>query len=218
MLIGAGKPAEYGRFGVFTNTALAIGTACLLPRRWTGLRAIVNWVPAASVVLWLGFESGFYLRNFCVDTSQENSRVMLNHRIMENSTLTPIGNPSAIGVSVEPAPFSMPPMDFSTVPVLLVDNMLRPPIVCGPTRIALATLDRRSSNGDRAIFDGPDGATLAEQLIGRIEHPSERFFGFVVDTPISWANKPFVVLLYSSGGQPCVTPNWKRQVGGPSDR
>ena len=30
VLIGAGKPGEYGRFGVFTNTALAIGAACVI--------------------------------------------------------------------------------------------------------------------------------------------------------------------------------------------
>jgi hypothetical protein len=110
--IGAGKPAEYGRFGVFTNTALAIAAACLLVRRWTRLREIVNWIPATFVVLWVALPGMLYLRGFHVDAGWSGSRMQLAVYLGEWSAPEPM-----IGVAAEPAPYCCPPLNFSRTEV-----------------------------------------------------------------------------------------------------
>ena len=76
VLIGAGKPGEYGRFGIFPNTALAIGAACLLAyplgRRWSSFRAMVNWIPATIVCVWIAMQSSAYVQGFALDAGQRN--------------------------------------------------------------------------------------------------------------------------------------------------
>lgn len=119
VLIGAGKPGEYGRFGIFTNTALAIAAAVLCSqesKRYRDIRRIVTLVLLISVA-WSG--SG-YLQNFIADTGEENSRL----RIAEVASrwtkeLYARGERPAFAVSREPAPYCFPPIDFAKVDIAL---------------------------------------------------------------------------------------------------
>lgn len=187
VLIGAGKPAEYGRFGIFTNTALAIGTACLLTRRWTKLREVVNWVPAAFVVSWVALFGALYLGNFRTDSTARNSRMKLAESLTHPDGASVTG---LVAVLADPAPYCCPPLDFSKIRVALVDSRDQlcqfrdsQPTLIHPT-------DRKPPSTDeprqRASQPGMHGLRLPRA------------------TPISWANKPFV--RYSPDGvspDPC---------------
>ena len=61
----------------FANTALAIGTACVLTRRWPRQSEVVNWIPAALVAIWVGFFGAAYLRGFHADSTRNGSRITL---------------------------------------------------------------------------------------------------------------------------------------------
>ncbi|UCC31602.1 MAG: hypothetical protein JSU86_04845, partial [Phycisphaerales bacterium] len=197
VMIGAGKPAEYGRFGVFTNTALAIGTACLLARRWTRLREIVNWIPAAFIVLWVAYFGLAYLFNFHADTTDVGSRSRLaglGGRRLDG----PASGRCAMGLAVlaEPGPYSLPPTNFSRTDVLLFrssDHFLTTAGSLGA--VLIEPVDQRGY-----MRWGPAGDTSRPEpglsqfilprerrLRGGLELPWQR------TTPISWANKPFHV-------------------------
>ncbi len=197
VLIGAGKPAEYGRFGVFTNTALAIGTACLLAHRWTKLREIVNWVPAIFVLIWVAGFGAAYLRNFYIDSTGQNSRTLLAEettwlelRDAVDSNLTDSAGLAPITVQSEPAPYCFPPLDFRKTVVLLVKQP-EPPATATCRRLFLRTLDRRTGARSGTCQDDPFA-----RCISRFERPEAEAWSDPIDTPISWANKPFEVLSY----------------------
>ncbi len=181
VLIGAGKPAEYGRFGIFANTALAIGTACLLTRRWTKLSRIVHWIPVAFVALWIGFFGWNYLWNFYVDTTTDNTRLRLAASYQGDYPF---------GVLAEPAPYCFPPVPFHRVNVYYFASQER---WCDAYELRAATplgpVDRRRlpSGNSGVPEDRPDTRRRLvdhSRLSGWIRSP---------DTPISWANKPFEI-------------------------
>ena len=114
VLIGAGKPAEYGRFGVFPNTAFAIGTACLLTHGIAILGRAITLLATVAVVAWGAYCGGVYISNFQTDCSADNSRTALAEQLSKAS--------EGFGVAVlaDPAPYGCPPMDFSATNVMLV--------------------------------------------------------------------------------------------------
>lgn len=193
VLIGAGKPAEYGRFGIFTNTALAIGTACLLAHRWMRLREIINWVPAAFVVTWVGFFGGYYLWNFHVDCTEDNSRLRLARDIAD-------GTETLIGVPAEPAPYCCPPLDFSRRKLVLAD-LLRLAGLMDQKRTFITATERRDAIPPY-LYAVPH----------ELQRPKSSRWRLRVDTPISWANKPFDRISY---GAPRPLPGCRRGVPAP---
>jgi hypothetical protein len=205
VMIGAGKPAEYGRFGIFTNAALAVGAAGLLARRWTRLREIVNWVPATFVVIWVGFFGAQYLRNFHADTADDGTRLQLARGLSHEASAQVRWT---VGVTKEPAPYCCPPLDFSNTAVSLVNSADQ---FIGPMdqgRRFLATTDRCEPWADDTEHD-----------VSPAVNRQERSWWIEVDTPISWANKPFRSIGDRViGGDPEVrTPSVKNQLGAPHD-
>jgi hypothetical protein len=195
VMIGAGKPAEYGRFGIFTNTALVIGAACLLTRRWVRLREIVNWIPATFVIIWVAFFGATYLRNFHLDGAHEGTRARLAGALAypceDRDTLTDRCS-LAIAVLAEPAPYNCPPVDFSTMDVIMYAS----DEVIWPDRA------RRDLFWPKLIVpaDVPDPAKYCVSHFGQWESSRDLPPASVWDrlgrmlrrpTPISWANKPF---------------------------
>ena len=232
VLIGAGKPAEYGRFGIFTNTALAIGAACMLVRRWTRFRAVVNWMPASFVALWAAYFGSMYLRNFHEDSTYGYSRVRLASLLpriaqfpMKDGGDWSRGKPNTILVRAEPAPYSLPPLDFRRFRVLLckteADSLsatvhpLTPQVIPADTGPALwlnfgrhvscigrdlfptMPMSNKCAEGEESVLLGPSSEPFEPRGLDRLlQRPS----------PISWANKPFVV----------VTPReieWRKRNG-----
>ncbi len=179
VLIGAGKPAEYGRFGIFTNTALAIGASCLLARRWTGLREIVNWIPASFVVIWVGLFGAMYLSNFQLDATSSGSRINLAEHLRD----IPPG--SLVGVTADPGPYCCPPLNFSNMELLLVRNAGQLAGLSGPERAFIRPVDRQE--------------VVRRLVCAWTEDPQDPWahrWRMTAETPISWANKPFDLFVY----------------------
>ncbi len=179
VLIGAGKPAEYGRFGIFTNTALAIGTSCLLLHGRKKLPVTREIVIAAMVVVWTAFCGGSYLWNFHADTTGNNSRVRLATNIAgQVDEATGKSDKLVIGVLADPAPYGCPPMDFSRVDVVLLST---------PGQLSRQYSDRRHVQIYPVDRSEPGVADTSPQpSVHRC--PCWRAWR---DTTISWANKPF---------------------------
>ena len=201
VLIGAGKPAEYGRFGIFTDTALAIGTACLLTRRWTKLRAIVNYLPAYFVVAWVGGFGIAYLANFHTDAQGNGSRIQLARIASRQARWPDTGAYIIPGVSVlaEPAPYNCPPLDFAAREVYLFRSL--DSFVSSEPRqrpVVITPVERHIwiKNPNRHM---PHFWPQFHQSLRR----PRRGWTWPPDSPISWANKP---LLAASWGMITAHP------------
>jgi hypothetical protein len=183
-LLGAGKPAEYGRFGVFPSIALAVATACGLTSLAGTKRRVGRWIAAALVVAWTGISGAAYLVNLHADNTPDNTRTaaaaFLAPRIVD-------GRVPQLWLQAEPAPYSCPPINFAAIPVWLCpdadNNRLCPgrPLLAAYDGNSLLTRDR----------SGPldDGAVTFEPWFC---------------SPISWANKPIRIYPAPNGdhGQP----------------
>jgi len=173
VLIGAGKPAEYGRFGVFADMALAVGTACLLARPSALLGRRTRYVIAALVIIWTGSRCAAYVRNFRIDAGPVNSRTLLAAEIRK----LPAG--AKVAVVAEPAPYGCPPLNFSAVDVRL---------------IRAAEEATRTHPGAHAVIIEPvDRMERGARADGEASAPGSD------ETPISWANKPFRIVRMGRG-------------------
>lgn len=174
VLIGAGKPAEYGRFGIFVDTALIIGTACLLGKLSTTPRVRIAWGAVALVVIWTGLCGGAYLRNFQVDTTQAASRIALAQNVGLLDASLPRDAGPTVALLAEPAPYGCPPLNFAKVGVILLSRREQLGDYAGHGCRLITPVDRPS------MHEGIPQAQGNRWWLPRI-------------TPISWANKPFEV-------------------------
>ena len=173
--IGAGKPSEYGRFGVFPGVALAIATACLLGHGPASLKLRGRDLAAAVVVLWVLASGLLYLDNLNSDRRlpqrvQRASRILAAHAVAARLDAVGPEARAVVVVVAEPAPYGCPPMDFSRADVVLCTSRgeaLKVARAMGG--LYLEPVDR--APGSRGVLGG--GAPI---------------------TPISWANKPFMLL------------------------
>ncbi len=210
VLLGAGKPGEYGRFGVFVNAALAIATACLLvggggstgrapespaavcPGRQRGFEFFRRLL-ALVVVGWVAYGGWGYLANFVADTGTTASST----RTRAALCLADAG--SEIGVLAEPAPYACPPLDFAGRRVRLYPSVNA--WQADPTPVLVTA------------YDGPSwfGPRLPEPADGRWLDVMPSFV-----SPISWANKPFRLFFAgpsSNGPAPRPAPMSDRAEG-----
>ena len=186
VLIGAGKPGEYGRFGIFTNTALAIGTGCLLIRIIEGKYKAIGVVATCLVVGWVGLAAQRYLYNFRADTSAVNTRTHLATLIQKTYDTDGGETGCPLGVLAEPAPYCCPPANFAKLDVVFYRS---PEQFTGATHncntLLLFAIDKTSTDSIPELIESGDRSTSEE--VPRCP-----------ETPISWANKPFHVV--QSGG------------------
>jgi len=191
VLIGAGKPAEYGRFGIFTNSALVIGMGCIVPYILCMRARSLTISFILLVIINVGIYGSIYLRHFYADTTESNSRIQLA-KILSNdaNAYIPRGKPWGIALLAEPAPYNCPPLNFSQVDVVLCPpgtpisayNDNYPP---SSLYVLDSTIERH-----RAIYINPGSKVLASSW--RFVPPKE----FVMnhkDSPISWADKTFIL-------------------------
>ena len=185
VLIGAGKPAEYGRFGVFPNAALAIAAACVIrSNRISGI-AILRWACPIALCVFVGLFGAAYLRNFLIDATSDNSRTRAARRI-ERCFDQADGSETAatIAVLADPAPYGCPPLRFAARRVVLRTT----PDAGASNNLLVRAVERSSDPTD----DTTDGAHD-----GGMRRPT-----WLRDTPISWANKPFDVAVPPDGSSP----------------
>ncbi len=111
-LLGAGKPAEFARFLVLPACGLAMCGAILIASLTRG-QALLTIVLAFGLLPFTGV--GNYLWAFRADAVGEDWRLAAA-RYIESS----VPEDAALGVVQEPAPFSIPPLDFTHRAVVLL--------------------------------------------------------------------------------------------------
>lgn len=182
-LIGAGKPAEYGRFGVFTDAILCVGCsfalACLRDLGPPGLRIGPAGIILGLILFATGRDGLAYLEGFVRDQGTSNSR------LEAAGTLQNLQNyASAVCLTREPAPYACPPMDFERLPVLLIDPV-DPRAAEEPEDPMITSEAVVVDTADERLTIGPPGYQMLQT----------RERGLGVSTPISWADKPFMILI-----------------------
>ncbi len=186
-LLGAGKPAEYGRFGVFSDAALAIGAACVLGRLDRAVRgrsSVRIAVLALTTILVAGTARGSitYLLNFHRDEGAANTR-WLAAVLLRDDLADETPRPPTIAVLRAPAPYGSPPVDFSRYAVALYPDK--------------ATWQRDAARRPSVLIE-----VLDDLNDSRGPTPGSQTFECVYTTPISWANKPVRVTWSRAARQP----------------
>jgi hypothetical protein len=113
VLLGAGKPAEFARFLILPVLLLGIASAWLLA-------AIVRRQPplgfAITVLVLTTMSTTAYYRAFLRDARGQSESRLAAARYLERQ----MADEDAVGVLQEPAPYSVPPLDFTRCRVLLL--------------------------------------------------------------------------------------------------
>lgn len=174
ILLGAGKPAEFARFLVLPVMLLCVAAGALLAS--LARRRATTAVIVTFILLFL-IPAPAYVRAFAVD-----ARVAHESRRQAGLYLARSADPNdVVGVLQEPAPYAVPPMDFTTRRVLLL-----PP--SRPRHPSVAELP------EWLVFTADDDQAHARgwwQAFYRLE---ARFpAGDRAPSPIAWANKPVFV-------------------------
>jgi hypothetical protein len=190
VLLGAGKPDEYGRFGVFTNCALAVACAGVIVGVWRRQRFAAVALGAIALAFCAVGSAG-YLASFVADAQHRGSRDLAAAYLAERHKGKPIA------VTAEPAPYGCPPLAFERTPVVLYR--------LGPEETVLDAVHRwnEALRADHAsaprvlvtMADDPDVLLAAiEPAAWDRAEVFEAQPGWLSRARISWADKPVVVL------------------------
>lgn len=190
VLIGAGKPGEYGRFGVFTDAALAIGAACAIAPHQKAAGRAVRWTATLLLVTWVGACSGGYLYNFRADAGSTNSRLRLAEaarRWLDECAQR--GERARFVVAADPAPYSFPPINFARADVVIEPPNNQPMAGAAQAQgVRLVPADAPDSPAGQHNAPPESFDLRSEPRRRSLEWwPCRR----LTITPISWANKPF---------------------------
>jgi hypothetical protein len=171
VLLARGKTAEYARFGLLPDVAIAIAAAALvgsidLKPKEKAMTAVL----LAGATLFYGFR---YDLNFVLDGRDDSTRRAAARVIGTCQQQT-----QTLAVWAEPAPYCLPPVDLFTWRIVLLPagGELTP---IPPGAIAVRPVDEPSS-----LPRLPHGIRQFKPA-NEIARPS---------SPISWANKPFEIL------------------------
>ena len=182
VFIGAGKPAEYGRFGVFTDAALAIGAGCLLTRSSRAVPALLQWAVTVLVISAVFLAGARYLWGFQADAAGEGTRDRLAAYLSsdESSEI----RDRTIVLAAEPAPYGCPPLHFASRRVMLANDG--------------RAGEKTPVDGEWIRIRAADELPLATAAAGEFEQWSiapkaPAWIPRPVISPISWANKPFLL-------------------------
>ncbi|HEY7115663.1 MAG TPA: glycosyltransferase family 39 protein [Tepidisphaeraceae bacterium] len=175
-LLAAGKPGEFGRFAMLPDVALMmVGVVLILSTKWGRL-----WTgPAvATLILLVGWQGLAHVAGFVEDASRPTAtRHVAAQRLAE---LWATGA-RTLAIPAEPAPYCLPPIDFTRWKVLLL-----------PADGGLSAADPLPDVIVAPVDDLRQPATI----------PGDRYQRtFVVGnwpwiaTRVSWADKPFEILI-----------------------
>lgn len=175
--LGAGKPAEFGRFLLLPAVLIAVAGGALLARVTSR-----PWLLSVAVLLVaLVSPAPAYWRSFFVDAwSVHEARWSAGVYLA-----TAMQPGDAVAVTQEPAPYSLPPLDFGRRRVLLLPREAPPEPHNLPPWLVLTADDERSF---------ADAWWLEHYRLERRYPP-----GGARLSPIAWANKPvFIFRLHVS--------------------
>ncbi len=169
--LGAGKPAEFGRFLLLPAVLLALAGGALLARltrrRW--------FLSVAVLLIAVVSPATAYWQSFVVDAwSTDETR-----RSAGAYLATAMQPGDGVAVAQEPAPYSIPPLDFGRRRVLLLPRGAPPEPRDLPRWLVLTADDERSFSGAWWLDH--------YRLERRYPQSGARL------SPIAWANKPVFI-------------------------
>ncbi len=180
VLVGAGKPGEFGRFALFADTVLVVMVAAAGVQLWWRAKQIVvaGLVVCAVGVMadGLRYERGFIRESLGYHTRAAAAAWLAQY--------LEAGGPTSIGVLADPAPYLTPPLDFAACDVIAIPRAKpdTPPATLPGLLIY---------TGD---YSAPPLGTWWERLyrpVRRFPATPPRFW--TRPTTISWADKPVTV-------------------------
>jgi hypothetical protein len=179
VVVGAGKPAEFARSGMFAYVALAVLAGCisarLLEARGRAGLALIFVLLAAT-----GFSGTRYMMAFATDAYGRSTRIAAAHWLANRL----VGDPDAsVGVVQEPAPYAMGPMDFAGRRVVLLTDEPPGVDVALPDWLVVSADRRESLHGNWWLREYNIAAVFPDESFDLMRRP----------TPISWANKPVFI-------------------------
>lgn len=119
VLIGAGKPAEFARFLLLPTVLLAAAVGVVFARVWREYRKAAATI---MVVIFAMMPTYAYVRSFYRDVRLgDESRYSAGRFLAQQ-----LAPGDAVGVLQEPAPYSVPPLDFARRRVLLLPRNAPP--------------------------------------------------------------------------------------------
>ncbi|MCK4341789.1 MAG: glycosyltransferase family 39 protein [Phycisphaerae bacterium] len=174
VLLAAGKPVEFARFLILPVLLLAVSTGWLL-HTLAHARPLLGII---AIIIILGvIPTSSYVRSFVVDTrGQTESRALAGTYLHEHMSPEDV-----VGLLQEPAPYAVPPLDFTRRRVLLL------PAECPPD------FDETRLPG-WLVFTADDDTVHRDAWWHRfyeltVRYPPEH----AALSPISWADKPVFV-------------------------
>ncbi len=172
--LAAGKPAEYARFALLIDIALAIAAASAISMSRSGRsRVALSIVLPVAVAMW----AAPYVLAFVKDAQPRTGRLVLAGQL---ESLKFPG--AALGLTAEPAPYSMPPVDLWTWKLLVVPPAGR-------------------ASPDVAIY--PKGLNVSPSLLAMDPVPLGCAEGWSA-SPITWAFTGFELRARASGERSAV--------------
>ncbi len=178
--IGAGKPAEFGRFLIVPASLLAIVAAAGLA--WLARRyRLLGIVAVGALIAFCGVNAYGTLAAFVRDGTDRGTRrraaAWLRDRLRQDSDVV-------VGVLREPAPYCVPPIDFDRRRVLLLPETRPDPREKPLPDHIVATVDSQADT---------TGHWWDEHYEVAARFPPDPGRGLGRPTAISWADKPVVI-------------------------
>lgn len=185
VLTGAGKPAEFGRFLILPATLLCIAAAIELAA-WLRRRWAVRFV--ATALLLLAARGPVYVWHFAVDAAGVTESRLLAGEYLAARTMPN----EPIGVLQEPAPYAVPPLDFTQRQIVLLP----------PQHPTGFTVDDAGQLPPWLVFTADDARTDAGAWWQPEYRLVRRFSGAGIwSAPLCWADKPVFIYERRGGGE-----------------
>jgi hypothetical protein len=169
--LATGKPGEYARFGLLLYIALAIAAFSLAARMKRGwFRA--GWLALLCITppIW----TTGYLWHFERDAVQRTPRMIIAERLQQ----TYQRGAREISIYADPAPYNMPPINLFDWKIVLLDPGAAPP---STSDVLIKPID---------IVPHSDAPMRGYRIVYWVRPR-------ILDAPISWASKPFRVIVRS---------------------
>ncbi len=167
VLLAEGKTAEYGRFAILIDVAIALFAAVLVDRlRFSDRERALGSALLVAAVLYVGIR---YDLNFLADNRTDSTR-----RVAANQLSDLVPKYNELAVWTEPAPYCLPPVDLFHWKILLLPRGGEP---SGHGVVSVRPVDE--------LISTPAGASRITPL----PEPDR------AKSPSSWANKPFEILM-----------------------
>jgi hypothetical protein len=179
----AGQPGDYGRFALLPDVALALAAVCGVGQfvRTPWLRPLLLVVLLASATA----AGACYTIGFVRDSGPNASRLAAAERLRD---LQKSGFARVIVTPIEPAPFSVPPVDlFRSVIVLPPKDARQPAVPFDGAYVRPVDLPDFTFDGGAFFVTGGQPPRWLARL------------GGVRATRLSWADKPFEAVAPAGG-------------------